>query len=92
MINRTNTLLQNLNEQLHFVDLETDNMVLKSEKAVEICIESISKLKKLILKYHFKTQKEEILFFKRNQTSVHFQTYFLQYRLQDRNQKTLWRV
>ena len=55
MINRTYTLLNNLNEQLHFIDLETDNLVLKSEKALEICIESINKLKKLISKYNFKS-------------------------------------
>lgn len=64
MINRTNTLLQNLNEQLRFMDLETDNVVHKSEKALEICIESIGKLKKLISKYNFKSQQEEISFFK----------------------------
>ena len=64
MINRTYTLLNNLNEQLHFIDLETDNLVHKSEKALEICIESINKLKKLISKYNFKSQQEEILFFK----------------------------
>ena len=64
MINRTYTLLNNLNEQLHFIDFETDNLVHKSEKALEICIESINKLKKLISKYNFKSQQEEILFFK----------------------------
>ena len=64
MINRTYTLLNNLNEQLHFIDLETDNLVHKSEKALEICIGSINKLKKLISKYNFKSQQEEILFFK----------------------------
>ena len=64
MINRTNTLLQNLNEQLRFIDLETDDMVLKSEKAIEICIESINKVKKFISKYNFKSQQEEISFFK----------------------------
>ena len=64
MINRTQTLLHNLTEQFYFIDLETDNLVHKSEKALEICIESINKLKKLISKYNFKSQQEEILFFK----------------------------
>ena len=64
MINRTHTLLHNLTEQFYFIDLETDNLVHKSEKAIEICIESINKLKKLISKYNFKSQQEEILFFK----------------------------
>ena len=54
MINRTQTLLHNLTEQLYFIDLETDNLVLKSEKTLEICIESINKLKKLITKYNNK--------------------------------------
>ena len=55
MINRTQTLLHNLTEQFYFIDLETDNLVHKSEKALEICIESINKLKKLISKYNFKS-------------------------------------
>ena len=32
MINRTQSLLLNLTEQLHFIDLETDNLVHKAKK------------------------------------------------------------
>ena len=92
MINRTYILLKNLTEQLYFIDLETDNLVHKSEKALEICIESINKLKKLISKYNFKSQQEEILFFKEikpqfNSKRIYYNTVY-----KNRNQKTVWRA
>ena len=72
MINRTYTLLNNLNEQLHFIDLETDNLVHKSEKALEICIGSINKLKKLISKYNFQITTGRNSIFQRNKTTIQF--------------------
>ncbi len=61
--------------------METDNLVLKSEKTLEICIESINKLKKLISKYNFKSQQEEILFFKEikpqfNSKTIYYNTIY----------------
>ena len=57
-------LLTELNEQLNFIDLKIDNEIKKSEKAIEISIKAKDNLKALILKTNFKTQEEEIQFFK----------------------------
>ncbi len=64
MSNKLNVLLKSLNEQLNFIDLEIDNPILKCEKAIEIILGSISNLKKVISKTNFKTDTEEIVFFK----------------------------
>ncbi|KGO82394.1 tetracycline regulation of excision, RteC [Flavobacterium cauense R2A-7] len=54
----------NLNEQLNFIDLEIDNIITKSEKAVDIILKSMTNLKKIVQKNKFKSDSEEILFFK----------------------------
>ncbi len=64
MNNKITILLSNLNEQLNFIDLEIDNTIIKCEKAIEIIITSIANLKKSIIKSNFKTNTEEIQFFK----------------------------
>jgi len=64
VIQKTNKLLTELNEQLNFIDLEIDNPIVKSEKAVEICIKSKEELRVLIQKTNFKSEVEEIQFFK----------------------------
>lgn len=64
MNNKIAILLSNLNEQLNFIDLEIDNTIIKCEKAIEIIITSIANLKKSIIKSNFKTNSEEIQFFK----------------------------
>lgn len=64
MNNKIVILLSNLNEQLNFIDLEIDNTITKCEKAIEIIITSIANLKKSIIKSNFKTNTEEIHFFK----------------------------
>ncbi|NBL66115.1 tetracycline regulation of excision RteC [Flavobacterium sp. NST-5] len=58
------TLLIGLNEQLNFIDLEVDNQMMKYEKAIKVILVSIANLKKLITKSSFKTDTEEIDFFK----------------------------
>lgn len=57
-------LLTELNEQLNFIDLEIDNEIKKCEKAIEISIKAKENLKALIQKSTFKSQEEEIQFFK----------------------------
>ncbi len=57
-------LLTELNEQLNFIDLEIDNPIKKCEKAIEISIKSKEKLSLLIQKFNFKSDDEEIQFFK----------------------------
>lgn len=59
-----NILLNQLNEQLNFVDLEIDNQIKKCEEAITIILKSINELKKTTTKTNFKTQSEEIQFFK----------------------------
>lgn len=57
-------LLSDLNEQLNFIDLEIDNPITKYEKAIDISIKSKEKLRILIQKINFKSEEEEIRFFK----------------------------
>lgn len=64
MNSKVNLLLSNLNEQLNFIDLEIDNPIKKCEKAIEISIKSKENLKVLIQKSNFKSEEEEIQFFK----------------------------
>lgn len=61
---KISALLTNLNEQLNFIDLEIDNQIQKSEKAIEVILTSIYNLKKVIIKSGFKSETEEIQFFK----------------------------
>lgn len=59
-----NILLNNLNDQLNFIDLEIDDQIKKCEQAITIILKSINELKKLIGKNNFKSKSEEIMFFK----------------------------
>lgn len=57
-------LNKDLNNQLQTIDLEETNLIKKAQKSI-ICIKcTLSKLKTFILKYAFKNEEEEILFFK----------------------------
>lgn len=53
-----------LNEQLNFIDLEIDNQIKKCENAIDIILKSINVIKKIVSKSSFKTDSEEIIFFK----------------------------
>jgi len=57
-------LLNNLNEQLNFIDLEIDDQIKKCEQAITIILKSINELKKVTTKSNFKAEAEEIQFFK----------------------------
>lgn len=59
-----NILLNKLNEQLNFIDLEIDDQIKKCEQAITIILKSINQLKKATTKTNFKTESEEIQFFK----------------------------
>lgn len=59
-----NILLNKLNEQLNFIDLEIDDQIKKCEQAITIILKSINELKKATTKSNFKTETEEIQFFK----------------------------
>ncbi|MCW3161315.1 RteC domain-containing protein [Chryseobacterium oryctis] len=57
-------LLLNLAEQLNFIDIEVDDILLKCEKSVEITVKAIQVAKREILRTTFKSDAEEINFFK----------------------------
>ncbi len=64
MNNKVLNKLVELNEQLNFIDLEIDNQIKKCENAIDMILKSINTIKKNISKSSFKTDTEEILFFK----------------------------
>lgn len=57
-------LLTELEEQLKFIELETDNPVVCAELSIQIIHKILSNLKVFILKYKFRSTAEEIKFFK----------------------------
>lgn len=64
MNNKALIHLTKLNEQLSFIDLEIDNQIEKCESAIDIILKSIDAVKKIISKNSFKSDLEEVLFFK----------------------------
>ena len=64
MNNRATQLLSKLNEQLNFTDLEIDDPITRSEKATEMIVNVIEKLKIIFEKEKNKSQEVEIDFFK----------------------------
>lgn len=64
MESKITILLTKLVEQLNFIELEVDNVVFRSEESVRLTVKSIEKIKSIIQKYAFKSDQEEILFFK----------------------------
>ena len=57
-------LLSDLNEQLNFINLEIDNQSIRCESAINIILKTINNLKIIVGKNNFKTETEEIHFFK----------------------------
>lgn len=64
MNTKATLLLNSLNEQLNFADLEIDDPIVRSENAINIIINSIEKLKIIFEKERSKSQEQEIDFFK----------------------------
>ncbi len=58
------TLFKVLEEQLSFIHLETDDPLKKAELSIQVCLNALTQLKKHTIKNKFKTQSEEIKFFK----------------------------
>jgi hypothetical protein len=56
--------LQDLQEHIRFINTEIDDPMKLSETCLEVIIKAIYKLKGFITKYSFKSQQEEIYFFK----------------------------
>lgn len=57
-------LYHELEEQLNFIHLETDDPLKEAELSIQVIVNALSKLKKYIGKHKFRTQSEEIKFFK----------------------------
>lgn len=57
-------LLIELEDQLKFIDLEEDDALKCAQLSMDVCLRAINKLKGIILKHKFKSQAEEIRFFK----------------------------
>lgn len=57
-------LLTELEEQLKFIELETDNPVLCAELSIQVIHKILNNLKVFIIKYKFRSTAEEIKFFK----------------------------
>jgi len=55
---------ESLDSQLQFIRLETGNNIKTAEMSIEILLSIIERIKKFIIKYKFKTETEEISFFK----------------------------
>lgn len=64
MNQKINLLLSDLNEQLNFINLEIDDNLVKCEKAIEVILKSVQKLKIIFLKENIKSEEKEIDFFK----------------------------
>lgn len=57
-------LIENLEESLDLLKSETDDILIRSEKAVTFCKLALSEMRKLVLQDGFENQQNEIEFFK----------------------------
>lgn len=64
MNQKTNSLLSDLNEQLNFINLEIDDRITCCEKAIEVILLSVKKLKIIFNKENLQSEEREIDFFK----------------------------
>ena len=60
----TKQLYEDIDNQLSFINLETDDCIKRSELSVKLLLIGLSKLKKHISNHKFKSQAEEIKIFK----------------------------
>lgn len=64
MVENFTRILENLEDQLKFIYLENDDPINCAQLSIDVCRRAVEKLKTIILKHKFKTQNEEIRFFK----------------------------
>ncbi len=60
-----NKLSSNIDKQLLIIELEEINQIDKAQKSIACIRVALCKLKSFVLSYTFKTEKEEIQFFKK---------------------------
>ena len=65
MLTTTSKILAELDVQLNFIKSESNNPMQIAELSIKSIVKSINKLKLFIVKYKFKNENEEILFFKK---------------------------
>ncbi len=58
-------ILSNLEDQLKFIDLEQDDTIKCAELSIDVSRKALDKLKATMLKHKFRSQGEEIIFFKK---------------------------
>lgn len=64
MYNYYKAIIIELDNHLNFISIEIDDPIKLSEQAIEYILKTLEKLKKQVLKKEFKSQEEEIDFFK----------------------------
>lgn len=63
-------ILKELEDQLHFISLETDDILRKSELSKQTIQLALTQLKEFVYKYNFRNQVEEIKFFKEQKPEI----------------------
>lgn len=71
MNDQCKTLLSELEEQLKFISLETDNPITSAEISIQVSRKILVNLKAFIVRYKFKSTAEEIKFFKEHKPAFH---------------------
>ena len=71
MQSETLKLHSELEEQLHFIILETDDSIKRAELSIEVINISVKKLRSFIVKHKFKSENDEIHFFKKLKPSIY---------------------
>ena len=65
-----NKLNKNLNYQLENIDLEEQDLLKKTQKSISCIKNALKQLKAFVLEYRFKSDEEEIEFFKKNKPEL----------------------
>lgn len=61
---RIRKIIDDLNEQLNFINIEQDNIIKRCEEAIKVILKATENIKAQVLKKPFNSQTEEIHFFK----------------------------
>lgn len=64
MNTRFNEILSEFEKELNNIQVEVDDILKQAEMSIQLCLSTIEKVRKVLLKYTFQNEKEEIFFFK----------------------------
>ena len=73
MINFSRAILFELEEKLHSISFDYDNPIEMSENAIKVILDYIVQLKEYLASNNFKTQEDEIQYFKDSRHKFIFQ-------------------